>query len=844
MCNALEHSRYSLESLDHQWSEDLPESHDAIFQNTFASAQVPIISHHQFPAELATIPSNSESLTEKPSTQFEVGRSLYDLHCWDSAGLKNNQDVLHRSIGLTEHDHPQDREGFIFDENLEAPPLRFSETSRPESRPRSSQDTSSPLHVSQADWENYVFHILHEQEESVTPNSHGSQFTAGYSRTQQCREGVHDQSSRRTQPSVTIPDGSKQPPAIKNPRIHQDFSTSHLPPNYRGIMAEENELGHESLYIPGSNGLSNPNGACDHGVQNRIKQRRIPNMNGHSAAGPEPTPQNWLLEPSDLGSLLRGLESGVIEALDQKRRNLNKSHSKAPHPSTPHQSLPGESSQTPTTSKSSPTSAPNYYNPPSDTSNSEIPLNFSYQALLHSKLTPIQLSPTVPFHPEYPDSGRFDNDHSFLKDNEAFNTRVGYSWPHHGPDLWGTNLNSVGPWNQQSSEILSEATWADLNRLSTIPTNRNNNRLKAPGFNRPTEDDKHSTTEPPRFLGRDSRPTDRNHQRSKIFRFDAQVFRFGYAETDHQGEFYQEFIDEIQSTPSKELVILDCPSIKRYRNLIKQIVHAQALLERHSPDNHQQPPTKETKKLRLAERRSMLTEATNLVFKNRRLWYKFWAERTGINFETVEVLHKAGYSQKLLENEFVLFIFYVDMIATIIPVYDSDQRIIDPAELALLRDHYSARLVENALHRYRLLGIVQIHQGELHTYVRPQSQKTRKRSRSSTRHHHPSKPKPKTKTSTSSALNKDHDDDDEDDPDYKKFCGRDLLAKVWLSLASFIKSLPPEYQVLRDILFEERHPHYVSHYPKMFFNDLFSYSILILNQRLKSYYPPSNLHIL
>ncbi|KAA1070106.1 hypothetical protein PGTUg99_010354 [Puccinia graminis f. sp. tritici] len=868
-CDALEHSPYSLESLlGHQSSEDHPESGHEIFQETFASAQVPILSSdHQFPKgpplTMTTIPSNSESqslITEK--TQFEVGRSLY---CDSSAGLKQNIEDLplpnhRRAIGLTDHDHPQYYDQVWLDHE-QAPSLtRFSENLLPENPPRSSQHTSSsspPL--SQVDWENYVFHILHEieEQESVNHNSNGNQF-AGYYRTQS--EGViNDQSSRSTQPPVTciptIPDhGPIQPPAmIENPRL----STSHLP-NHRGIMVQENnELGYRESLIPGSNGLSNPNGAFIGSVQNR-KETRIPmtvtNINGHSAS-PEPMSQNGLLEPSDLGSLLRGLEQGLVEVLGQNRRhnNINKSHSKSSDHPTLHPSLAGK---TPTLGmhQSSPT-GPNYSNlpataTPSDTSNPEIPVNFSYQALLHSELPPIQLSPTntpPPFYPEHPNSGRF-NHHPFFKDSGKSYMRVANLGPLHPPE---THSNRGGPLNQQSGEILSEETWVDFDRVSPIPTNHNNNKSKAQGLiTRPTGDDKHSTAEPPRFLGRGSTssPTDRDDQRSKIFRFDAQVFRFGSAEgmaqTDHHEGFYQEFIDEIQATPSKELVILDCPSIKRYRNLIKQIVHSQALLaEDHSllnpkrqklDDERGAERTKRVKKMRLAERRSMLTEATNLVFKNRRLWYKFWGERTGIHFETVEVLHKAGYSQKLVENEFVLFIFYVDMIATIIPVYDSE-RITDPAQRALLRDYYSARLLENALNRYRLLGIVQVHLGELHTYVRPKSKKPRirKKSLSSTRrHHHPSKT---TTTKSSNSINYLDDHDDEDDPDYKKFCGRDLLAKLWLSLAGFIKSLPAEYQILRDILLEERHP-YVSHYPKMFFNDLFSYSILILNQRLKSYY--------
>ncbi|KAA1082814.1 hypothetical protein PGT21_015339 [Puccinia graminis f. sp. tritici] len=204
--------------------------------------------------------------------------------------------------------------------------------------------------------------------------------------------------------------------------------------------------------------------------------------------------------------------------------------------------------------------------------------------------------------------------------------------------------------------------------------------------------------------------------------------------------------------------------------------------------------TKKVNNVKSNMKRMKLTrESTAKIMSKKDLWLRFWKEKSGINFETWHLKPSLSLSNTNVEQHFNLFIFYINMITTIL-VKPSH---IPSSENPLGFENNNSDLIQHAVKNYKsvLEKLFSLeNQGQLSG----------------------------TKIFTSVLYQT------------KKACAVKTLKIVWRTIKLWLESTGNEE--LLNIIFRNEGCKFVS---KTFFDDIFFYSITHLTENISRYYKNS-----
>jgi hypothetical protein len=266
-----------------------------------------------------------------------------------------------------------------------------------------------------------------------------------------------------------------------------------------------------------------------------------------------------------------------------------------------------------------------------------------------------------------------------------------------------------------------------------------------------------------------------------ILQFDREAFHRQYVSPQHQSNA-DSIISLIESLPHKRLLISSSTPKDAHETFCKlsrsgggifQLIYGTKLGRNRA--HHL---------LKIIGRKKMMEHSWNMLRLNKAVWFKFWGERTGIKFADIE--------RKMLpksHSHFFLFIFYIDMLGTII----QKDRGVEPYET---QDN-SSSLIKVAVEQFQ-----QDHRMSFLT--------------------RPGRRRIQTTYTTSSQKRKKYQTQGE------RMCNS---KEIWDSIKKLIDGLDDQY--LHSI-FHNKGKFSVA--GKTFFNDIFCYSISNLSQRLANHY--------
>ncbi|KAA1086053.1 hypothetical protein PGTUg99_009938 [Puccinia graminis f. sp. tritici] len=269
-----------------------------------------------------------------------------------------------------------------------------------------------------------------------------------------------------------------------------------------------------------------------------------------------------------------------------------------------------------------------------------------------------------------------------------------------------------------------------------------------------------------------------------ILRFDREAFHRQYVSPQHQSNA-DSIISLIESLPHKSLLISNSTPNDAHETFCKlsrsasgggifQLIYGAKL----GRDRAQHL-------LKITGRKKMMEHSWDVLRLNKNVWFKFWGERTGIKFADIE--------RKMLpksHSHFFLFIFYIDMLGTII----QNNRGVESYET---QDN-SSSLIK--------LAVEQFQRDHRMSFLRPGTRRRRIL----------------ISFTTSSQKRKKYRTQSE------RMCNS---KQVWDSIQKLIDGLDDQY--LHSILHKKGK---FSVAGKTFFNDIFCYSISNLSQRLANHY--------
>ncbi|KAH9441686.1 hypothetical protein Pst134EA_032675 [Puccinia striiformis f. sp. tritici] len=209
-------------------------------------------------------------------------------------------------------------------------------------------------------------------------------------------------------------------------------------------------------------------------------------------------------------------------------------------------------------------------------------------------------------------------------------------------------------------------------------------------------------------------------------------------------------------------------------------------------------------------RRKLLMQISIDEFNmNIKLWHRLWLERTGVDFQSISLIKTRPRANRNPTEICSLFMFYVDMIGTILSAFHSDgaQEIHDENAILLSRAAEIFSSKNQALYDNQI-GIVNLRSPDINNNL----------------------------TKLQMKIRKTHWEDQAQSTPHRKPRAPCVYEIVWNAITYLIKTYKTDYPKLYRIFFP-RNGSTITQIPQTFFNDIFCYSIFNLNKRLHDRYP-------
>ncbi|KAH9446993.1 hypothetical protein Pst134EA_028977 [Puccinia striiformis f. sp. tritici] len=153
----------------------------------------------------------------------------------------------------------------------------------------------------------------------------------------------------------------------------------------------------------------------------------------------------------------------------------------------------------------------------------------------------------------------------------------------------------------------------------------------------------------------------REHSMRNIFKFDYGVFG-RHNPSVKEKERINALNALTEPLPNRQLQISDDKPQEFYEKFC-QLFHIRGTLGKNKKTIKQKLKEDAT---RVHNRRALFNSAVDQIMYMKDYWYRFWEEKYKIQFHSIGFVREKYCSGTVVERDFVLFIFYVDMIGTII----------------------------------------------------------------------------------------------------------------------------------------------------------------------------------